>query len=294
MTTALAPTPFPPSAAACKYFYATAPGGFQSRERTGCEGRSIPMDRLDQLVASHLEDRLLRPERLETILASVLDRRQERTERRRAHLAETAQADRRNRPTAQPALRRHRVRRRRSRRPRPEGAYRRPQSDSGTGQRRRRAGPGRARPYRQSGCQPRYGQDLRPRGPRAHPVGQWRLPPRPPPRVNPARRGRGQGSPHHGIEIRTAAHAGRRLGRKTRRSRCSEFCSEMAHLSEGKRRTSAPSAVRLPLSCWVIGRPMLRQLLDQGACIGRCIEKQRAGGFCARIRRASEKNLFKR
>jgi len=56
--------------------------------KTGCEGRSIPMDRLDQLVAGHLEDRLLRPERLETILASVLDRRQERTERRREHLAE--------------------------------------------------------------------------------------------------------------------------------------------------------------------------------------------------------------
>lgn len=56
--------------------------------KTGCKGRSIPMDRLDQLVVSHLEDRLLRPERLETILASVLDRRQERTERRREHLAE--------------------------------------------------------------------------------------------------------------------------------------------------------------------------------------------------------------
>ena len=56
--------------------------------KTGCEGRSIPTDRLDQLVANHLEDRPLQPERLETILASVLDRRQERTERRREHLAE--------------------------------------------------------------------------------------------------------------------------------------------------------------------------------------------------------------
>ena len=56
--------------------------------RTGCEGRSIPMDRLDQLVTKHLEDRLLQPERLETILASVLDRRQERAERRHEHLAE--------------------------------------------------------------------------------------------------------------------------------------------------------------------------------------------------------------
>jgi site-specific DNA recombinase len=56
--------------------------------KTGCEGRSIPMNRLDQLVAEHLEERLLQPERLETILANILDRRQERTERRREHLAE--------------------------------------------------------------------------------------------------------------------------------------------------------------------------------------------------------------
>jgi site-specific DNA recombinase len=61
----------------------------QARQgKTGCKGRSIPMDRLDQLVASHLENRLLQPERLEAVLASVLERRQERTERRREHLAE--------------------------------------------------------------------------------------------------------------------------------------------------------------------------------------------------------------
>ncbi|WP_082675720.1 recombinase family protein [Aureimonas ureilytica] len=56
--------------------------------KTGCEGRSIRMDKLDHLVASHLEDRLLQPKRLETILSSLLDRRQERAERRREHLAE--------------------------------------------------------------------------------------------------------------------------------------------------------------------------------------------------------------
>ncbi|MHB0713271.1 recombinase family protein [Roseomonas mucosa] len=55
--------------------------------KTGCEGRSIRMDKLDHLVAGHLEDRLLQPKRLETILSSLLDRRQERTERRREHLA---------------------------------------------------------------------------------------------------------------------------------------------------------------------------------------------------------------
>ena len=55
---------------------------------TGCKGRSIPMSKLDDLVAHHLEDRLLDPERLEEILASLLDRRQERVERRHEHVAE--------------------------------------------------------------------------------------------------------------------------------------------------------------------------------------------------------------
>ncbi len=55
---------------------------------TGCKGRSIPMDKLDDLVAQHLEERLLDPERLEEVLSAVLDRRQERTERRAAHATE--------------------------------------------------------------------------------------------------------------------------------------------------------------------------------------------------------------
>jgi hypothetical protein len=58
---------------------------------TGCEGRSIPMEKLDNLVASHIEERLLQPERLEEVLASVLDRRQDRADRRRAQLAELNQ-----------------------------------------------------------------------------------------------------------------------------------------------------------------------------------------------------------
>ena len=49
---------------------------------------AVPMDKLDDLVASHLEDRLLQPERLEAILATVLDRRQARSERQREHIAE--------------------------------------------------------------------------------------------------------------------------------------------------------------------------------------------------------------
>jgi site-specific DNA recombinase len=56
--------------------------------KTGCKGRSIPMEKLDALVAGHIEDRLLQPERLEEVLAAVLDRRQERSDRRREHIAE--------------------------------------------------------------------------------------------------------------------------------------------------------------------------------------------------------------
>jgi site-specific DNA recombinase len=41
---------------------------------TGCKSRSIPMEKLDSLVAGHIEDRLLAPERLEEVLASVLGR----------------------------------------------------------------------------------------------------------------------------------------------------------------------------------------------------------------------------
>ncbi|WP_319797222.1 hypothetical protein [Nitrobacter sp.] len=46
------------------------------------------MDKLDDLVASHMEERLLQPKRLKTILANLLDRREDRAERRRQHLAE--------------------------------------------------------------------------------------------------------------------------------------------------------------------------------------------------------------
>ena len=55
---------------------------------TACEGMAVPMDKLDDLVASHLEEQLLQPARLETTLASVLDRRQEQSERRHDHIAE--------------------------------------------------------------------------------------------------------------------------------------------------------------------------------------------------------------
>jgi DNA invertase Pin-like site-specific DNA recombinase len=70
-----------------RYRYYTCSTNARQGE-TGCVGRSVPMDKLDNLVAGHIEHRLLTPERLEEVLASVLDRRQERTERRREHITE--------------------------------------------------------------------------------------------------------------------------------------------------------------------------------------------------------------
>jgi site-specific DNA recombinase len=55
---------------------------------TGCPGRTVPMDKLDRVVAEHIEQRLLRPKRLQQILSSVFNRREERAERRTAHIAE--------------------------------------------------------------------------------------------------------------------------------------------------------------------------------------------------------------
>lgn len=58
---------------------------------TGCKGRAIPMDKLDRMVVTHLEERVLDPERIEVVLASLLDRRQEGVERRSQHIGELRQ-----------------------------------------------------------------------------------------------------------------------------------------------------------------------------------------------------------
>jgi len=55
---------------------------------TGCQGRTVPMEKLDRFVADHIEHRLLQPDRLEKVLSSVLDRREERSERQATHIAE--------------------------------------------------------------------------------------------------------------------------------------------------------------------------------------------------------------
>jgi hypothetical protein len=51
---------------------------------TGCKGRTVPMAKLDHVVAEHIEHRLLQPKRREHILSRVLDRREERARRRTA------------------------------------------------------------------------------------------------------------------------------------------------------------------------------------------------------------------
>lgn len=55
---------------------------------TGCRGRTIPMEKLDNVVAEHIEQRLLQPKRLEQILSRVLERRDERARHRATHIAE--------------------------------------------------------------------------------------------------------------------------------------------------------------------------------------------------------------
>src|SRR3546814_6219018 len=49
---------------------------------------SVHMDKLDELVSKHLEERFFQPDRLEVILAAVLDRRQEQKTRKRAQVAD--------------------------------------------------------------------------------------------------------------------------------------------------------------------------------------------------------------
>ena len=52
------------------------------------KGMAVPMDKLDEAIISHLEDRLLEPKRLERLMEQLLDRRQEWADQRRAHVSE--------------------------------------------------------------------------------------------------------------------------------------------------------------------------------------------------------------
>ncbi|HEX9590115.1 MAG TPA: recombinase family protein [Bradyrhizobium sp.] len=75
---------------------------------TGCRGRTVPMEKLDKLVADHIEHRLLQPSRLEK--NTVLGSRPPRGARGAPNCAyrRIAQAGGRGRRQTQAALRRHR------------------------------------------------------------------------------------------------------------------------------------------------------------------------------------------
>lgn len=63
--------------------------GNQRRQgRATCTSTAVRRDQLDEMVAQHIEDRLLAPERLETILRALLDRREIHVRDRRGHVAE--------------------------------------------------------------------------------------------------------------------------------------------------------------------------------------------------------------
>jgi site-specific DNA recombinase len=56
--------------------------------KTGCKGRTVPMDMPDALIGSYLEDRLLAPDRLKELLAGLLKRREEHVERQKGRIAD--------------------------------------------------------------------------------------------------------------------------------------------------------------------------------------------------------------
>ena len=70
-----------------QYRYYTC-GTAARQGKTGCRGRTIAMDLLDDLVVEHLEDRLLHPERLPELLGGLLERREGHAAKLEARLAE--------------------------------------------------------------------------------------------------------------------------------------------------------------------------------------------------------------
>jgi site-specific DNA recombinase len=193
---------------------------------TGCQGRTVPMDKLDRVVADHIEHRLLQPKRLEQILASVLDRSEERAERRTAHIAElrkrASEADAKLKrlydaiengiADLTDALLKDRI------------AELKAVRDQA-----------RADAERAEGALDRLGPSITPQAlktfagqARTHAHRQRRLPARPPSRARSARRSRHERSSHHGIEKRTAAHARRRRKRKNGGFWRAQFCTEVA------------------------------------------------------------------
>ncbi len=229
---------------------------------TGCKGRTVPMEKLDSVVAEHIEQRLLQPKRLEQILSAVLHRRKERAERRTAHIAELRKRGSESEAklkrlydaiengiadVSDPMLK-ELVTDLKSIRDlaradgeRAEGAL-------------DRLGPSIAEHYTAST------QNLRQPGPQAHEDRERRLPSRPPPRAGPAHRSRRERSSHHGVEKRAPAHARRGFQRKNGRFWSAQFCTEVAHPTRFERVTFASGEQRsiqlsygcvpLPLADW--------------------------------------------
>ncbi|UVC12881.1 recombinase family protein [Mesorhizobium onobrychidis] len=56
--------------------------------KTACRGRTIPMEELDTVVVSYMENRLLEPRRLEELLSGLLKRRDEHAERQKGRIVE--------------------------------------------------------------------------------------------------------------------------------------------------------------------------------------------------------------
>ncbi len=67
--------------------------------QTGCNGRSIPTDRLEAIVVKHIEERLLAPERIVELLNGVLERRASQTDQFREHIAKLRRQDADRTPT---------------------------------------------------------------------------------------------------------------------------------------------------------------------------------------------------
>ena len=193
---------------------------------TGCQGRTVPMEKLDNLVADHIEHRLLQPSRLEKILSSVLDRREDRTERHAKHIAEL----RKRATEADAKLKRL------------YDAIENGVTDLSDLMLKDRIAElktirdqARADAERAEGAIERQGphhhpidQGLCQDGPQADADRERRLPPRLPSRARPTRRSRHARTSHHGLEKRTAAHARSRFKRKNGGFWRAQFCTEVA------------------------------------------------------------------
>ena len=198
---------------------------------TGCPGRTVPMEKLDNLVAEYIEQRLLQPKRLEQLLSHVLDRRTERAERRKSHIADlrerAAEADAKLKrlydaiengiaDLSDPMLK-DRIAELKATRREGRGCDR-------TG----RTG------YHTAGS-----QDICQDRPQTH-ADRWRrLPPRSPPCARSTHRSRSERTAHHGLEKRASAYARRCFKRKNGRFWRAQFCTEMARPTQFERVTFA-------------------------------------------------------